>query len=136
MAPLDGDPLLVERLVANLLTNGGSATSVIDGRVEVVAEMKGRKSHVVGDKQRTSHPANRSRSPLSALSAAQSAPGALPRDGYGARTPPSSDPSPTLTQASISAHPVPDGGLFVTVSFPQSLDPDLVSRRQVVDALD
>ena len=56
-APLDGDPLLVERLVANLLDNA-VRHNVVDGRVEVATEVTGGQGRAVGDQHRTAHPAS------------------------------------------------------------------------------
>ena len=56
-APLDGDPLLIERLVANLLTNA-VRHNVAGGRVEIWTGVEGRQGRPVGDQHRTTHPAS------------------------------------------------------------------------------
>ena len=76
-APLDGDPLLVERLVANLLTNA-VRHNLAGGRVEVVTGVNDGRAMPVGDQYRAAHPGRGSRPPLPALPAARSAPGKLP----------------------------------------------------------
>ena len=43
-APLDGDPLLVERLAANLLTNAVHHNNIVDGRIEVTTGVRGGKA--------------------------------------------------------------------------------------------
>ena len=56
-APLDGDPLLVERLVANLLTNA-VRHNVVDGRVEVATGMKDGKAVLSVTNTGPRHPAS------------------------------------------------------------------------------
>jgi signal transduction histidine kinase len=132
-SPLDGDPLLVERLVANLLTNA-VRHNVVDGRVKVATEMKdGRATLSVTNSGPVIPPAEVDRlfQPFQRLDRRR----AHYKDGYGLGLS-IVQAIATAHQASISAHPVTEGGLFVTVSFPQSLNPDPVSGRQVVDALD
>jgi signal transduction histidine kinase len=132
-SPLDGDPLLVERLVSNLITNA-VRHNVVDGHVVVVCETKdGRATLSVTNSGPLIPPAEVDRlfQPFQRLDRRR----AHYKDGYGlglsiVRA------IANAHQASIGAHPASDGGLFVTVSFPQSLDPDLASRRQIVHALD
>ena len=132
-SPFDGDPLLVERLVANLLTNA-VRHNVVGGRVEVVCEMKdGSATLSVTNSGPVIPPAEVDRlfQPFQRLDRRR----AHYKDGYGLGLS-IVQAIATAHQASISARPVPDGGLFVTVSFPQSLDPDLAGGRQVLEALD
>ena len=82
-APLDGDPLLVERLVANLLTNAVRPNFPRPGRGQ--ERGKGGPGRNFGDQHRTGRPASGRRSPVPALPTARSAPGTLQRR-TGART--------------------------------------------------
>ena len=116
-APLEGDPLLVERLVANLLTNA-LCHNVVGGRVEVVTGLTdGQAVLSVTNTGPRIPPAEVDRlfQPFQRLDPRR----AHYRDGHGlglsiVRA------IATVHQASISAHPVPDGGLSVSVVFPRS----------------
>ena len=125
-APLEGDPLLVERLVANLLTNA-VRHNVVDGRVEVVTEVtEGRAVLSVTNSGPLIPPAEVDRlfQPFQRLDPRR----AHYKDGHGlglsiVRA------IATAHRASISAHPMPDGGLFVSVSFPKPTNPQRVAAR-------
>jgi signal transduction histidine kinase len=127
-APLDGDPLLVERLVANLLANA-VRHNVVDGRVEVATGVKeGRAVLAVTntgpvippteikrlfqpfqrlDRRRTHH-SNEHGLGLSIVRAIA-----------------------TAHHATIAAQPLPEGGLSVTVAFPQPTRPTMSSNRKL-----
>jgi signal transduction histidine kinase len=118
-APLEGDRLLVERLVANLLNNAIRHNSV-DGRVEVATEVSD--DHAVLTVTNTGSlvpPAEVDRlfQPFQRLDPRR----VHHKDGHGlglsiVRA------IATAHQAVISARPLPDGGLSVSVLFPQSTD--------------
>jgi signal transduction histidine kinase len=119
-APLEGDPLLVERLVSNLLTNA-IRHNVADGRVEVMTEAKEGKAMLsVANTGPPIAPAEVDRlfQPFQRLD---------PRrgqytEGHGlglsiVRA------IAAAHQADITTYPMPDGGLAVSVSFPQPTVP-------------
>ena len=119
-ATLDGDPLLIERLVANLLTNA-VRHNVADGRVEVRTGVK--EGNVVLSVANTGPlipPAEVDRlfQPFQRLDPRR----ATYKDGHGlglsiVRA------IATAHDATITAYPMPDGGLCVSVSFPQPASP-------------
>ena len=119
-ATLDGDPLLIERLVANLLTNA-VRHNIADGRVEVRTGAKdGRAVLSVTNTGPLIPPAEVDRlfQPFQRLDRRR----ASYRDGHGfglsiVRA------IATAHDATITAHPTPDGGLTVSVSFPQPARP-------------
>jgi signal transduction histidine kinase len=125
-APLEGDPLLVERLVVNLLNNA-VRHNVVDGRVEVVTGAKEGKAELsVTNTGPIIPPAevNRLFQPFQRLNPHR----VHYPDGHGlglsiVRA------IATAHDASISAHPVPDGGLSVNITFPQSMNPQRVIVR-------
>jgi signal transduction histidine kinase len=116
LATLDGDCLLIERLVANLLTNA-VRHNIADGRVEVVTGAKdGRAVLRVTNTGPLIPPAEVDRlfQPFQRLDPRR----ATYQDGHGlglsiVRA------IATAHDATITAHPRPDGGLCVSVSFPQ-----------------
>ena len=119
-ATLDGDSLLVERLVANLLTNA-VRHNIADGRVEVVTGVKdGRAVLSVTNTGPLIPPAEVDRlfQPFQRLDPRR----ATYKDGHGlglsiVRA------IATAHDATITAHPMSDGGLCVSVSFPQPTSP-------------
>jgi signal transduction histidine kinase len=114
-APLEGDPLLVERLVVNLLSNA-VRHNVADGSVEVVVGTRDGKAALTVTNTGPRIPAaevDRLFQPFQRLDQRR----AHYKDGYGlglsiVRA------IATAHHATISAHPAADGGLFVAVSFP------------------
>ncbi|MGO9964072.1 MAG: ATP-binding protein [Acidimicrobiales bacterium] len=114
-APLEGDPFLVERLVANLLANA-VRHNIVDGRVEVVTSVKdGQAVLSVTNTGPLIPPADVDRlfRPFQRLDPRR----AHYKEGQGlglsiVRA------IATAHYASISAQPVPDGGLCVQVTFP------------------
>jgi signal transduction histidine kinase len=115
-APLDGDPMLVERLVANLLTNA-VRHNMAGGRVEVRAGVKDRRAVLSVTNTGPLIPmaeVDRLFQPFQRLDRRR----ANYPDGHGlglsiVRA------IATAHDATITAHPMPDGGLSVSVSFPQ-----------------
>jgi signal transduction histidine kinase len=115
-ATLDGDPLLIGRLVANLLTNAARHNSA-GGRVEVRTGVnKGRAVLSVTNTGPLIPPAEVDRlfQPFQRLDRRR----ANYKDGHGlglsiVRA------VATAHGATIAAQPMPDGGLFVSVSFPR-----------------
>jgi signal transduction histidine kinase len=115
-APLDGDPLLVERLVANLLTNA-VRHNIVDGRVEVVTEViEGQAVLSVTNSGAIIRPAEVERlfQPFQRLDPRRG----HHNDGHGLGL--------SIVRAVASAHraiitaePLPGGGLSVNVVFPQ-----------------
>jgi signal transduction histidine kinase len=115
-ATIDGDPLLTERLVANLLTNA-VRHNVADGRVEV--RTGGQDGRAVLSVTNTgpvipSADVDRLFQPFQRLDRRR----ANYKNGHGlglsiVRA------IATAHDATITAHPLPDGGLSVSVSFPQ-----------------
>ena len=116
-APLDGDPLLVERLVANLLTNA-VRHNIPGGCVEVVTGVKdGRAVLSVANTGPLVPPAELDRlfQPFQRLDRRR----AHYKDGHGlglsiVRA------IATAHDAAITVRPIPDGGLRVTIIFPRS----------------
>jgi signal transduction histidine kinase len=119
-ATLDGDPLLAERLVANLLTNA-VRHNVADGRVEVRTEVMDGRAVLSVTNTGLLIPAaevDRLFQPFQRLDRRR----ANYRDGHGlglsiVRA------IATAHDATITAHAIPDGGLSVSVSFPQPASP-------------
>jgi signal transduction histidine kinase len=115
-APLDGDPLLVERLVANLLTNAVRHNGA-DGRVEVRTGIKdGQAILLVTNTGPLIAPADVDRlfQPFQRLERRRAA----YKDGHGlglsiVRA------IATAHDAAITARPRADGGLSVSATFPQ-----------------
>jgi signal transduction histidine kinase len=125
-ATLDGDPLLIERLVANLLTNA-VRHNVAGGHVEVRTGVKdGGAVLSVTNTGPLIPPAEVDRlfQPFQRLDPRR----ASYQDGHGlglsiARA------IATAHDATITAHPLPDGGLSVRVSFPQPASPSASPER-------
>jgi signal transduction histidine kinase len=125
-APLEGDPLLVERLVANLLGNA-VRHNVVDGHVEVVTRVKDSQAVLsVTNTGPLVPPAEVDRlfQPFQRLDRLRT----HYKEGHGlglsiVRA------IATAHQASISAHPMPNGGLAVSVTFPQPANPQRVAAR-------
>ena len=119
-APLDGDPLLIERLVINLLTNA-VRHNVADGRAEVRTGVEEGKAVLsVTNTGPLIPPADVDRlfQPFQRLDRRR----ANHKDGHGlglsiVRA------IATAHDATITAHPRPGGGLCVSVSFPQPASP-------------
>ncbi|MGH3290854.1 MAG: sensor histidine kinase, partial [Trebonia sp.] len=119
-ATLDGDPLLTERLVVNLLTNA-VRHNVADGRVEVRTGVQdGRAVLSVTNTGPLIPPAEVDRlfQPFQRLDRRR----ANYKDGHGlglsiVRA------IATAHDATITARPMPGGGLCVSVSFPQPASP-------------
>jgi signal transduction histidine kinase len=119
-APLDGDPLLVERLVANLLTNA-VRHNIPGGCVEVRTGVKdGEAVLSVANTGPLVPPAELDRlfQPFQRLDRRR----ANYKDGHGlglsiVRA------IATAHDATITAHPMPDGGLCVSVIFPHPASP-------------
>lgn len=125
-APLEGDPLLIERLVANLLGNA-VRHNVGEGRVDVVTAVKeGQAVLSVTNTGPLIPPAEVDRlfQPFQRLDRRRT----HYKEGHGlglsiVRA------IATAHQASISARPVPGGGLAVSVTFPQPANPQRVAAR-------
>ncbi len=119
-APLDGDPLLVERLVANLLTNA-VRHNIPGGRVKIRTGVKdGEAVLTVANTGPLVPPAELDRlfQPFQRLDRRR----AHYKDGHGlglsiVRA------IATAHDATITVHPMPDGGLSVSVTFPQPASP-------------
>src|SRR5271169_2102028 len=119
-ATLDGDPLLIERLVANLLTNA-VRHNMAGGRVEVRTGVRdGRAVLSVTNTGPLIPPAEVDRlfQPFQRLDPRR----VSYKDGHGlglsiVRA------IATAHDATITAHPMPDGGLSARVSFPQPASP-------------
>lgn len=114
-APLEGDPLLVERLVANLLTNA-VRHNVPNGRISVITEVNERGSVLTVTNTGSPIPSgevDRLFQPFQRLNPRR----AHHKDGHGlglsiVRA------IATAHRASIDANPLPDGGLSISVAFP------------------
>ena len=125
-ALLEGDPLLVERLVFNLLSNAVRHNAV-DGRIEVVTEMtEGKAVLSVTNTGPLIAPAEVDRlfRPFQRLEPRRT----HYKDGHGlglsiVRA------IATAHRASISARPMPDGGLSVSATFPKPANPQRVAAR-------
>jgi|HubBroStandDraft_1064217.scaffolds.fasta_scaffold06706_4 signal transduction histidine kinase len=119
-ATLDGDPLLIERLVANLLTNAVRHNSA-EGRAEVRTGMEdGRAVLSVTNTGPLIPPAEVDRlfQPFQRLDRRR----ANYKDGHGLGL--SIVRAIAMAhQATITAHPRPEGGLSVSVIFPQPASP-------------
>jgi signal transduction histidine kinase len=119
-APLDGDPMLVERLVANLLTNA-VRHNIAGGRVEVRTGVKGSRAILSVTNTGPLIPlaeVDRLFLPFQRLDRRR----ANYTDGHGlglsiVRA------IATAHDATITAHPMLDGGLSVSVSFPPPASP-------------
>ena len=125
-ALLEGDPLLVERLVFNLLSNA-VRHNVVDGRIEVVTEMaEGKAVLSVTNTGPLIAPAEVDRlfRPFQRLEPRRT----HYKDGHGlglsiVRA------IATAHRASISARPMPDGGLSVRTTFLKPTNPQRVAER-------
>jgi signal transduction histidine kinase len=125
-ATLDGDPLLIERLVANLLTNA-VRHNVVGGHVEARTGVRdGGAVLSVTNTGPLIPPAEVDRlfQPFQRLDPRR----ASYQDGHGlglsiARA------IATAHDATITAHPLPGGGLSVSVSFPQPASPSASPER-------
>jgi signal transduction histidine kinase len=125
-APLDGDPLLVERLVVNLIANAVRHNTA-GGRVKVVTEVTdGKAALSVTNTGPLVPPSDVDRlfQPFQRLDRRR----AHYKDGHGlglsiVRA------IATAHQASIDAHSLPDGGLSVSVVFPKPANPPGVAAR-------
>jgi signal transduction histidine kinase len=119
-ATLDGDPMLVERLVANLLTNA-VRYNIAGGRVEVRAGVKDHRAVLSVTNTGPLIPlaeVDRLFQPFQRLDRRR----ANYADGHGlglsiVRA------IATAHDATITAHPMPDGGLSVSVIFPRPASP-------------
>jgi len=115
-APLDGDRLLTERLVANLLTNA-IRHNLADGRVEVSTGVRDGRAVLTVTNTGPPVPSadiDRLFQPFQRLDRRR----ATFKDGHGlglsiVRA------IATAHDATVAAHPRPDGGLCVLVAFPQ-----------------
>jgi signal transduction histidine kinase len=130
-APVEGDPLLLERLVANLLTNA-IRHNVADGRVEVMTGVKEGKAMLSVTNTGPVIPTaevDRLFQPFQRLDPRR----AQYKDGHGlglsiVRA------IATAHQASITAYSMPDGGLAVRVTFPQpTTQPGVPARSSQPD---
>ena len=72
-AVLDGDPLLVQQLVTNLIDNA-VRHNIPGGDIQVTTRTSQRRRRPVGDQLRAGHPGRRRRPPVPALPAARPAP--------------------------------------------------------------
>jgi signal transduction histidine kinase len=125
-APVEGDPLLVERLVANLLTNA-VRHNVVGGRVEVVTGLNEGKAVLSVTNTGPLIPTaevDRLFQPFQRLDSRR----AQYNKGHGLGL--------SIVQAIASAHqasihalPTPNGGLAVTVTFPQPTNSPAVPAR-------
>ncbi len=114
-ASLEGDPLLIERLVANLLGNA-VRHNVVGGRVEVVTEVIDERAVLSVRNSGAIIPlsdVDRLFQPFQRLDPRRS----HHKDGHGlglsiVRA------IASAHQATMSAHPLPDGGLDISVTFP------------------
>jgi signal transduction histidine kinase len=123
-AHLEGDPLLVERLVANLLNNA-VRHNMIDGRVDVVTRVEeGWAVISVTNSGPVVPPAeiNRLFQPFQRLDRRR----AHYKDGHGLGLSIVRAIS-NAHDASIHADPLPEGGLSVSVSFPQPTNMQLIA---------
>ena len=114
-AILDGDPLLVQQLVTNLIDNA-VRHNIPGGNIQITTSDQLRRRRPVGDQLRAGHPADRGRPPVPALPAARPPP--RPPGGHGlglsiVRA------IATAHGATIAARARPGGGLAVDVTFPR-----------------
>lgn len=120
-APTEGDPLLIERLVTNLLTNA-IRHNVEQGYIEVTTETReGRAALSVTNTGPTIPPeeADRLFQPFQRLDPRR----ANYKDGHGLGLS-IVQAIATSHGATLSAHPNAGGGLFISVTFPQEMDSD------------
>jgi signal transduction histidine kinase len=130
-APLDGDPLLVERLVANLLSNAVSHNAP-GGRIELITRVEGGRAVISVTNSGPIIPreeVERLFEPFQRLDRNRT----HHNDGHGLGL------SIVLAianahKASINALPLPDGGFSVSVTFPEPTDPNhVVGKSPPVD---
>jgi signal transduction histidine kinase len=130
-APLEGDPLLIERLVANLLNNS-VRHNIDDGRIEVTTAVADDRSVLTISNTGSAIPASevdRLFQPFQRLDPRR----AHHKDGHGlglsiVRA------IGSAHRATISAYPRPIGGLTVSIAFPQTTNAHDVLEAQAVDA--
>jgi signal transduction histidine kinase len=125
-APLDGDPVLVGRLVVNLLTNG-VRHNIVGGRVDVVTEVaEGKAVLSVTNTGPPIPPAEVDRlfQPFQRLDPRR----AHYKDGHGLGLS-IVGAIAAAHHASINAHPMPEGGLSVRVTFPLPANPQRIAAR-------
>ena len=114
-AVLDGDPLLIQRLVSNLIDNA-VRHNVPGGHIQV-ATGTSRPRRLVGDQLRAGHPGRRGRPAVPALPATRHPP--RPRRGGHGLGLSIVRAIATAHGAAITAQPLPGGGLAIAVSFPR-----------------
>jgi len=124
-APLEGDPLLVERLVVNLLANA-LHHNLLDGRVEVttgVTEGQAVLSVTNSGPPIPPREVDRLFQPFQRLDRRR----AHYKDGHGLGLS-IVQAIATAHGATVTAHPLPDGGLYVSVLFAQPANADGISE--------